>query len=645
MVMTVGSSGIRGLQSVDIEKIDVPVPSVKISGVAQLLQALNSASDFTNAAFDVITLDSFTQKATEQGVVYEGKLTIVNDQGVNVTGIINGAWDQVNNKFVLTASKYEVETEETEEELSDVEDGNNTPTSPDDGYTQLDIEAAKNDPQVSAAFDWAVEELIETGERQNKIPLSQYNVTAWTWAAYKNTPKGVNYKFVAELLGANYVHVETSMTVFYRNANQSYKLAGYYYKATNITKGMLPNNFTDIDNNNNTNSTNITDTTPIVPPGYTYLSAEDLANNTQAQAALQSGVKALIEKGISQYKIPAASPEYNITNLISAAYKNQNFGATYLFNVNLTNALNYKVDTNLTISYRAATQTFKLVAYKFYSYNYPKSAIVIPPKNNTDANNSTNTTIPDNSTVVPPVNETQSVDNSTVVVPPVNETEPVDNSTVVVPPVNETLPVDNSTVVPPVNETLPVDNSTVVPPVNETEPVANNTVPPTNNTVPVNQTVPEGFTLITAEQLANDSQAQAALQSGVNALIQKAVSQNKIPAKNANYTVSNLILAASKKQAIGVTYKFQVNTTNADNVKVDASLNVLYRYSTKEFSLNGYSFRSYNYSNKDLAKNNNNTAAPVVNNTTSTVDTTAPVVADNNTVVANSTVVDVNDVL
>jgi hypothetical protein len=701
MVMTVGSSSLRGLQSVNVDKLAASASSFKISGVSQLLQILNSASDYTNAAFDVITLDSFSQSITDQGVVYEGKVTLANDQGVNVTGLINGVWDPVNNKIVLTASKYEVDTEgsDTEGEGEDSgesddnsDDGTNNTTA--DGYTILDIEAAKNDSNIAAAFEFSAKALIEKGERQNKIPLADYAVTEWSYASYKNKTNGVYYKFVAKLLGDNYVHVDTNMTTFRYN-NQSLLLAGYYYHAYNISKGSLPNNFTDVDNNstdvnngtnstigdnnstdvnnnstdinngtnstigdnnstdvnnnstdinngtNSTNSTNSTNTTtpaPAVPAGYTYISPEDLANNTLAQNALAFGANALVQKAISQYKVPAASPEYNVTNLILAAYKNISTGKSFIFYTNLTNALNYKVDANLTITYRASNQTYKLVGYSFRSYGYPASAIVIP-QNNTS--NNTNSTVPDNSTQpidnsTVPDNSTQPADNSTVI-DPNNSTQPVDNSTLPVDnstvPDNSTQPADNSTVIVPDNSTLPVDNSTV--PDNSTQPIDNNST--TNNTAPVNNTAPQvtadGYTILSADKLAQDSLAQAALKYGADALIQKALSQNKIPAANANYTINNVVLASYKKQVIGTSYKFTVNMTNIDYVHVDANLTVFYRYSTKANSLNGYAFRSYNYSSKALSNNNSSTVVPPVSNTTSPSNSTVIAPVDNSTVI------------
>jgi len=457
---------------------------------------MNNASERTNASFDVLTLDSFSQSVTDKGVAYEGKITLASDQGFNVTGLVNGIWDPANNKLVFSTSKF-VETEDSD---SDGED-------------------------------------------------------------------------------------------------------------------------TDVENNNGTNTTNNTNTTPVVPAGYTYISPEDLANNERAQAALSFGVDALIQKAISQYKVPAASPEYNVTNLILAAYKNTGFGNHFIFWTKLTNALNYKVDANLTISYRASNQTYKLAGYSFHSYGYPANAIVIP-RNNMN-NNTSNSTVPDNSTQ--PVDNSTIPDNSTIVVPD-NTTVIVDNSIV---PDNTTIIVNN----PNDNTTVPVDNSTtvVILPVNETQ----STNSTTNTTTPVNQTTSDGYTILSADQLAQDSIAQAALQYGANALIQKGISQNKIPAANPNYTITNILFAAAKKQVIGTSYKFTVNMTNADYVHVDTNLTVFYRYSTKAYSLNGYSFRSYNYSSKALSSTNVTTSTPIANST-STTNTTSPVVAANSTVVDNA---------
>jgi hypothetical protein len=224
--------------------------------------------------------------------------------------------------------------------------------------------------------------------------------------------------------------------------------------------------------------------------------------------------------------------------------------------------LKYKVDANITVSYRASNQTYKLAGYAFKSYNYPSGAIVIP-SNNTNATNSTS-----NGT-----NNTSNAGNST------------NNSTT-----NGTVP-NNST--NPGNATQPANNSTTNSTGNVTTPA--NGTNSTNSTIPVNQTA-DGYTIMSAAQLANDSIAQSALGNGTITLIQTGVDQGKIPPNKANYTINNVTLAAYKKVAIGNYYKFQVNMTNVNYVHVDANLTVFYRYSTKVYSLNGYSFRSYNFS-------------------------------------------------
>lgn len=494
MVMTVGSSGLRGLQSISAENL-ASTPTFKISGLANLLQILNSASEFTNSTFDVITVDSFSQTNTDGAVEYAGKVTLANDQGYNVTGLINGTWDPSSNKLTFSASPY-------------------------------------------------VENSGNGGETEN---------------------------------------------------------------GTNNTNTTTPSN-------------------PAVPVGYTYISNDDLANNQIAQGALAAGVDSLIQTAISQYKVPAASPEYNVTNLNLAAYRNASYGQSFIFYTNLTNDLNYKVDANLTVRYFSSNQTYRLAGYSFHSYGYPASAIVIPQanaSNNTNATNQTIPVIPDNTNTTVIVDNSTGSENTTIIVDnpnlPQNETvisnnTAVDNSTVIIPPINETIPLTNTT-----NNTTPVNNTT-----------------PSNNTTPVNNTAPQvtsdGYTILSADQLANDSIGQGALQAGANALIQKALTQNKIPAANANYTINNIYFAGAKRQVIGTSYKFAVNMTNVDYVHVDANLTVFYRYSTKAYSLNGYWFKSYNYSSTALQ--NNNVTVPIVNSTSPTNTTT---VAANNTVVANAT--------
>jgi hypothetical protein len=579
-------SNFRGLQEVGVEASPA-LPSFKIIGVGQIVQALVLANDFSNAAFDTITINSFDKVDSDDGVVYQGKLTIENDQGISVNALVTGNYDVAANRMVFSAAKYEIET--TEEGQSD--DGDNEPevevpteenveeesTTPDDGptvdsdgYTLLDAEEAENDAQVTAAFHWGNEAVINKGYTQKKIPVSEYDLTEWTSAKYKKWNNGITYKFEALLLGANYVHLQEKFSVYMKYATQDFSLAAYWYRASNITKDSWNNgnnndNSTDTGNNstdtgnNSTNDTNTTvPTNPIAwPVGYTDLSQNDLANNQAANAALLWGVNALIQKGISQNKIPAASPDYSITHFIGAAFIKTSYGVKYLFYTNLTNALNYKVDANITITYTTSTKAYKLAGFSFNAHGYPLSAITPPghANNNTTVDNSTVVVIPDNSTVV--------VDPTTpVVVPPV-----VDNSTVVVDP------------------TTPVVEPPVV--VTPTEPVA-----------PV--VTADGYTVYTADQLAQDPIAKAALQDGINSLIQKTLATGKIPAANPNYNILSLDLASYKKQVIGTSFKFQVNLINVDYVHVDANMTVFYRYSTKVNSLNGYAFKSYNYTKGTL---------------------------------------------
>jgi len=101
-------------------------------------------------------------------------------------------------------------------------------------YVEVDDEEIAQSQEIESVLDFGINEVIQIGIKQGKIPTSEFNVSQIE-SVTRKVNKGKNtYKCKVALVNAEEVKLKMSFTVIYNNKTQAKELFGYSYKVSNF---------------------------------------------------------------------------------------------------------------------------------------------------------------------------------------------------------------------------------------------------------------------------------------------------------------------------------------------------------------------------------------------------------------------------
>ena len=137
------------------------------------------------------------------------------------------------------------------------------------------------------------------------------------------------------------------------------------------------------------------------------------------------------------------------------------------------------------------------------------------------------------------------------------------------------------------------------------------------------QTIPGGYSKVSATDIQNNANIQSLAQYGANNIVQQALAAGKLPNSNTNFKVTK-INSVYQQVVNGINYKFNVTLTNSDNgVIINAIFTVYFQASTntRQITASSYAIPTYSLGATTAAP----APAPASTSGSSPVSTTATV--------------------
>jgi len=306
------------------------IPTVLQYGVQQVINIGIQQNQIPASSFSISAIQSVYQQTVIQGQFYQCYIRLTNGAGATMLTNFTVFYQTSTNQTILSQYSYNIQVTTTftnQESVTPPADANYQP------LTVKDIEQSKD---IQMVINFGVQNVIQQGIKDQKVPEAQYQVTQITKAFDQEVDTGLFYKFQVLLQNEAGVLVQALFTVYVGFSDGNQVLAAYTYTVYQNTAPTTVSGY--------------------IEGAFTALNVQEIQYDKEMAACLQYGVQEIFSDA-KDYKISGIKAIYR--QIVQSAFY-------YKFSIQLTKNQTITV-ADFIIYYQPITQDKSVATYSFVS--------------------------------------------------------------------------------------------------------------------------------------------------------------------------------------------------------------------------------------------------------------------------------------
>jgi len=325
-------------------------------GVDEVLIKGISTFRIPKAEYSIVQVISATKQTLNGREIYNFECGLQSAQGVTVQMTFTVSYQVSTNTKTITAYSYNVQNiaqTTTTQVIAPI----------DSQYVAISQDVLKTDTTIKSVLQSGVDQVIQTGVSQGKIPKLKFNITQVTEAFSQVVANFVYYKFSCDLQtvqNGQTVTLQVAFTISYQAATNQTQVIAYSFSLQK--SGQISSSQTST-----TNTTNVQS----VEGTYVPCSQKEISTDVVIQDVLAFGSQEVFVRGVQEQKISGSEYTIKTVNSVSKQAVNEK-GTLYKCDVTLDSSAGSTITTSFTILY-SSTGTKTVSAY---SYQVSTKAVV-----------------------------------------------------------------------------------------------------------------------------------------------------------------------------------------------------------------------------------------------------------------------------